>query len=245
VHRLIQNRADGKLVELPSASAMTPSFTSLADPSQPQPNSSSTSERRMGPGPADALAADKVEAIGIEYSYLLTSQLDSQRAYFEKEKSVLEDALRDAHERLADFENRFARLDVDDGTSKKLETKAQRAEARAERAVEFARKVEKELNEEKALSAGLMERISSLKADMQKGEEERLAFSKTLTDMQDQLRDMMVYIEARDKIQNEAPQGPGDATSSILGEAIGGSISLPTPIPESPRTAKKPKKKKG
>jgi len=245
VHRLIQNRADGKLVELPSASAMTPSFTSLADPSGPQQNSSSTSGSRMGPGPADALAADKVEAIGIEYSYLLTSQLDSQRAYFEQEKSVLEVALRDAHDRLAQFESRIARLDVDDAASKKLETKAQRAEVRAERAVELTRKLEKELGEERALSTGLMARISSLNSELRKAEEERSAFGRTLGEMQDQLRDMMIYIEARDKIQNEAIQGSGDGTSSVLGEAVGGAISLPAPNSESPQTIKRSRRRKG
>jgi BRCA1-associated protein len=199
----------------------------------------------MGPGPADALAADKVEAIGIEYSYLLTSQLDSQRAYFEQEKSVLEVALRDAHERLALFESRVARLDVADAASKKLEAKAQRAEVRAERAVELTRKLEKELGEEKALSTGLMARISCLNSELRKAEEERFAFGRTLEEMQDQLRDMMIYIEARDKIQNEAIQGSGDGTSSVLGEAVGGAISLPAPNNESPQSMKRSRRKKG
>ena len=39
----------------------------------------------MGPSQADALSAEKIEAIGIEYSYLLTSQLDSQREYYEEQ----------------------------------------------------------------------------------------------------------------------------------------------------------------
>lgn len=67
VHRLIQNKADGKLVELPSAAS------SMA-------MSGSSRDGGGGPSAADALSAEKIEAIGIEYSYLLTSQLDSQRA---------------------------------------------------------------------------------------------------------------------------------------------------------------------
>jgi BRCA1-associated protein len=50
VHRLIRNRTDGKLVELPSASM-------------------GTAEGGDGRGPSekDALGAEKIEAIGIEY----------------------------------------------------------------------------------------------------------------------------------------------------------------------------------
>lgn len=75
VHRLIQNKADGKLVELPSAAASM---------------GTSPHDGGIGPGPSDTLTAEKIEAIGIEYSYLLTSQLDSQRAYYDDQAADLQ-----------------------------------------------------------------------------------------------------------------------------------------------------------
>ena len=94
VHRLIQNKADGKLVELPSAAAST---------------GVTARDTGLGPSPADALSAEKIEAIGIEYSYLLTSQLDSQRSYYEEQTLELQSQvheLRGLVERLTvDFEN--------------------------------------------------------------------------------------------------------------------------------------------
>ena len=76
VHRLIQNKADGKLVELPSAAASLPDARATDPPGG-------------GPTAADALSAEKIEAIGIEYSYLLTSQLDSQRTFYEAQTAEL------------------------------------------------------------------------------------------------------------------------------------------------------------
>ncbi|KAG8939128.1 hypothetical protein FRC00_014159, partial [Tulasnella sp. 408] len=94
VHRLIQNKADGKVFELPSASTMTTT-------GQQQPSSSGTAgagdaptgSRSGGPGPSDDLAAEKVEAIGIEYSYLLSTQLDKQRAFFEDHEKELQQTI--------------------------------------------------------------------------------------------------------------------------------------------------------
>jgi BRCA1-associated protein len=50
-------------------------------------------EGGLGPSEADALSAEKFEAVGIEYSYLLTSQLDSQRPCYEERTAELKTQL--------------------------------------------------------------------------------------------------------------------------------------------------------
>lgn len=223
VHRLIQNRADGKLVELPSASAMTPSL------------STGPSQGRAGPTPADSLAAEKVEAIGIEYSYLLTSQLDSQRAHYEKEQAHLSGALSDAHDRIVELE---ARLESNDPNAiRKLEDRATRAEARAERFHQQSRRLGHELQEEKMLGTGLMGTIDNLRKRAEAADQERDSIAKRLQECEDQLRDIMFYLEAKDKIEKESQAGEGP-----LGEAAGGTIVLqPT---NGASQVKKQKKKK-
>ncbi|KAJ7734573.1 hypothetical protein DFH07DRAFT_706668, partial [Mycena maculata] len=149
VHRLIQNKADGKLVELPSASS-----------------SMGTSPRDggLGPGPADALSAEKIEAIGIEYSYLLTSQLDSQRAYYEEQTIELHSQigeLRGILECLSgEYENDRAAA-KEDTARRREEEKARiaslvkdkaKAESRFEKLTDLYRRLEKELNAERAVS---------------------------------------------------------------------------------------------
>ncbi|ORZ11505.1 hypothetical protein BCR42DRAFT_421241 [Absidia repens] len=62
VHRLIQNVVDGKIVELPNP----------IQQQQPERN-----------GLVSEMAQGKWNAMALEYSYLLTSQLDSQRMYYE------------------------------------------------------------------------------------------------------------------------------------------------------------------
>lgn len=68
VHRLLQNKADGKLV--PAGEQR---------PDQP-PNSDDPSVR------------EKVDSVQLEFTYLLTSQLDAQRLYFEERLASVESA---------------------------------------------------------------------------------------------------------------------------------------------------------
>jgi BRCA1-associated protein len=46
-------------------------------------------EGGLGPSQANDPSAEKIEAIGIEYSYLLTSELDSQHSFNEEQSSEL------------------------------------------------------------------------------------------------------------------------------------------------------------
>jgi BRCA1-associated protein len=59
VHRLIQNKSDGKLVEV---------------------------EGNM----QQELADEKIDSLTLEYTHMLTSQLDSQRLYFEEKMARME-----------------------------------------------------------------------------------------------------------------------------------------------------------
>ena len=77
VHRLIQNNVDGKMVEIPD------------------PNSSSMT--RMG----KEKDYSKLDAIVVEYNYLLTTQLESQRLYFEQRETEKEARIRALEEKLS------------------------------------------------------------------------------------------------------------------------------------------------
>ena len=196
----------------------------------------------MGPSTADALAAEKVEAIGIEYSYLLTSQLDSQRAYYEETQASYIQELEELRELLAIMQTETSTAKEvrapETQDTKVLEERATKAEARAERSMQLARRFEKDLKDERAVSQGLMEKIAALKAQEEVASKEMTNMSKELQEVRDQMRDVMFFLEARDKIE----QGGGEGT---FGEAAGGSLSVATPeIPRVPSSRKRPKKKK-
>jgi len=232
VHRLIQNKADGKLVELPSAaSSMT---------------MSSGSRDGGGPSAADALSAEKIEAIGIEYSYLLTSQLDSQRTYYEAQTAEMREQvseLKSLVEKLsADVEESRQRSRDEEAHRRKeaeervaeVDRARAKAERRAEKAWELARSLEKELKEERAVSEGLLKNLAAAKERAEKAEQEKDALKAKVAELDDQLRDVMFFIEARDKIEN------GDGTAA---EAAGGSLEVSSPAPDGVPRRKKGKKR--
>jgi BRCA1-associated protein len=228
VHRLIQNKADGKLVELPSAS-----MRSIDD------------SHMGGPSASDSLTAEKIEAIGIEYSYLLTSQLDSQRAFYEEQTVALQAevaSLKDAVAQVRqDAESSRAaalaeesrrRREEDERYSEMLHDK-RRVEKKSERFAEVARTLEKELREERAVSNGLLKNLEAAQKRAEEGETERAALAQRVKDLEEEVRDVMFFLEARTKIE----AGEGE-----MGEVAGGDIAVPTPGPSAQTT---PRKKKG
>ncbi|KAJ7050511.1 hypothetical protein C8F01DRAFT_1067762 [Mycena amicta] len=235
VHRLIQNKADGKLVELPNASSSMGTSQRDADGS-------------LGPGPADALSAEKVEAIGIEYSYLLTSQLDSQRGYYEEQLNELNaqlDQLRGVLERLssefekeksATREEMAARKQEEEERLESLSKDKMKAESRAEKFTDLARRLDKELNAERAVSEGLIKNLNKNKERLDQSEKNKQETAAKIQDLEEQLRDLMFFLEAKNKIE----QGEG-----VEAEAAGGSIEIVETSKSNVKNRKKKKKKKG
>jgi BRCA1-associated protein len=228
VHRLIQNKADGKLVELPSASSMT-----TAD----------GVGSRLGPGPADTLNAEKIEAIGIEYSYLLTSQLDSQREHYEEQKAHLEKLLLTARDKVEALEKETQeymeahRIEMVQQTREEEARRAEhikertKVEKRAEKLADMARSFEKELREERAVSEGLLKNLNKVKERADRADQERAQMDLRMKDMEEQLRDVMIFLDAKDKIQKEGG----------IEDAVGGTVELP---PSTPSRGKKKKMQK-
>ena len=230
VHRLIQNKADGKLVELPSAS-----MRSIDD------------SGAGGPSASDSLTAEKIEAIGIEYSYLLTSQLDSQRSFYEEQTVALQTevaSLKDAVAQIrqevessraaAMAEETRRRREEDERFSEMLRDK-QRVEKKSERLAEVARSLEKELREERAVSNGLLKNLEAAQKRVEEGETERAELVQRAKELEDQVRDVMFFLEARTKIE----AGEGD-----MAEVAEGDVAVPTPS-DGPSTQTSRRKRKG
>lgn len=91
VHRLIQNTVDGGLVELPSSSSSPPTSTKkrwATDGTLQQQQQQQQQQFQQDQGKLDVMSAD--------YSYMLTSQLDSQRMYYEEQLEALTKELANA-----------------------------------------------------------------------------------------------------------------------------------------------------
>ncbi|EAS35215.2 RING and UBP finger domain-containing protein [Coccidioides immitis RS] len=209
VHRIIQNKADGKLLELPAAD------NSALDP----------------PDWADAVPREKWENMSVEYTHLLTSQLESQRTYFEEKVERAADkasqasaaalAAQEAAEKLA---KRLEALQCDHDALVKetvpvLEKEKDRAERRADKFESLARKMEKEYREEKTINTSLMERVDYLTAEVEK-------LKAANEDLVEQNRDLTFFISGSEKLKDQGE------------DVVEGTVSVPEP-------SKAGKKKKG
>jgi BRCA1-associated protein len=204
VHRIIQNKADGKLVELPAAgySALEP------------------------PDSADSVPREKLDNIGLEYTHLLTSQLESQRVYFEEQVERAADkasqasaaalsATEAADRAIAELSKlKISYDEVATASVPTLEKDKSRAERRAEKFEAMSRKLEREWREEKTVNQSLMERIEHLTRETEGLKAEVGELKRTNEDLVEQNRDLSFFISGAEKLK-ELGQGE-DVQEGVL-----------------------------
>lgn len=175
VHRLLQNKADGKLV--------------------PADGVPSESEE----------AREKVDSVQLEFTYLLTSQLEEQRLYFEDRLAHLDNQasletklLRENLTTLAE-ENKQLRTKLTNVTKEKQALEKKLTQQSTKLATVLT-----ELNEERHLGKALRGNQQQWQAKMTKLDEKYATFKeekeKEIADLRDQLRDLMFYIDAQQTI---------------------------------------------
>lgn len=219
VHRLIRDKGDGKVVELPR---------------------NNTNDRQVGGGAAPGLAQEdvvpraKLDSIGMEYTHLLTSQLESQRVYFEemvnkaadkaaKASAAAESASAQAGEALKQLAAlRDEHGELKNETVPSLERELAREKNRAAKSAELARNLGKALQEEKEVSAGLMKRIEHVKAESEgtsKMVEQLRAENEELKEMN---RDLTMFISGQEKLREMEKEGMVEH-----GELEDGTLAVP------------------
>ncbi|KAJ1984110.1 hypothetical protein H4R34_000863 [Dimargaris verticillata] len=183
VHRLIQNKTDGKLVELPD----------------PEPSTAAT---------RPVVPEEKVDAISLEYTNLLTSQLESQRLYYESQMAdithqwqqttqELATTQRDRHvwrDKCQESETHLARLK---DTCASLEQSNTALEKQVEQTTGQLAKLDKQFQEESGLNASLRANQASLRALVTKRDQQ-------IAELQEQVQDLMAYFSMQEKVANDA-----------------------------------------
>ncbi|KAF9890179.1 hypothetical protein FE257_006340 [Aspergillus nanangensis] len=213
VHRIIQSKTDGKLVELPAAD------NSALDP----------------PDWTDAVPREKLENMSVEYTHLLTSQLESQRAYFEEileravdkasqASSAATSAQTTADKAIASSSSLQVQYDkLVSETLPGLERDKARVEKRAERFETMARKMEKDWREEKTMNESLMKRIEHLSTEVE-------TLKAANVDLTEQNRDLTFFISGTERLKGQSD------------DIVQGTVSVPEP--ESSNKKKKKGKKR-
>ncbi|KAF9165861.1 hypothetical protein DFQ26_009231 [Actinomortierella ambigua] len=223
VHRLIQNKTDGKLVELPGA----------VDEG-PHPLSSEHSVQ---------IGQEKLDAIGLEYTHLLTTQLESQRMYFDAQMAAMAQQL---NAKLAECQERERALDLlrmENATLKSTQNELEQvripslmkdkklAEKKLEKLQERLATLERQYEEEKEMTAGLQ--VNS------KAFQDKLAANDAvIEDLREQVRDMMIYLSTQQKVE----------ASPLKDELVNGTIGVvpatPAASSSSPRNSNARRKRK-
>lgn len=228
VHRLIRDKGDGKVVELPGRSGGRGAVSQSL---------SETSEEEE-----DMVPRTKLDNIGFEYTHLITSQLESQRAYYEemlsksaskasKASAVAEKTAQQAAERLEQYktlDEKFQSLSVQ--TVPHLERDLERERTKATKSEKLARNLSKSLQEEKKVNEGLMKRIEHISADAAETKKQLAALKEEMAELKEMNRDLSMFISGQEKLKEMEKQGQIEG-----GELEGGSASVPEKKKTRPR----------
>ena len=232
VHRLIQSKPD-----FSSTSTSTAHAGSGAGAGKEKRVSTTSDERLCGRHENEAFRTEgedmvpreKMETMANEYTYLLTSQLEGQRRYFEEQVeravdkaseagSKAEAAALQAGKATAELEAMQTRYTSLTASIAGLEKSLEKSERAREKFEKMAREMSAQLREEKTLNAGLMERIKAADAkaeEARKAAEEAKAEKAELEEMN---RDLTMFISGQEKVKQLQEQGE---------EVVDGSVSLP------------------
>jgi BRCA1-associated protein len=218
VHRLVQNRSDGKVVRLDAEGG--------------------------GEAGGGKVSDRKVNLLLAEYSSLLTTQLEAQRAFFEGELSKALSRVQ------ANSEERIDQLSAQVTT---LQQRTQQAESTAQRSVREARRLEQRLQQQQQRvielekENGFLHEVNKSLQENQDQWKQRLAEAKAqygtdlqkkeaaLEDLQDQVRDLSFFIEAGKAIEK----------AECADVADGGVVKVKDTSPAKPAAFRKPRQRRG
>ncbi|TLD14327.1 uncharacterized protein PgNI_04197 [Pyricularia grisea] len=215
VHRLIRDKGDGKVVELPQ-------------------RPSREADDDNGIYDEDVVPRAKLDSIGLEYTHLLTSQLESQRVYFEELVSKAADkasrasaSAESASLAAAEAIRQLNELRAEHATQKtetlpSLERDLARERKRADKAGDLARAMGKSLQEEKRVSEGLMARIEHVNRELEAVKIEMAKLKEENEELKDTNRDLTMFISGQEKLKEMENEGQIEA-----GELEEGTASVP------------------
>lgn len=192
VHRLIRDKGDGKVVELPG--------------------------RGTQGQEEDVVPRAKLDNMSLEYAQLITSQLESQRAYYDEmvnkavdkaaqasawaESSAKQSAA--ALKKVGGLEAKMTALSESNAT---LERDLERERDKATKSQALARNLAKSLQDEKRITDGLLERIEHMRQEHEALERRFGETEAKLLEASDLNHDLRMYISSRDRLTQMEQSG--------------------------------------
>lgn len=180
----------------------------------------------------DSCQDEKIDALQLEYSYLLTSQLDSQRIYWENKIVHLE---KDTAEEIKNMKSKFKEtIEKCDSLEQKLNQLVKEKQSLEKKCTQVNTRLAKlsvELQEEQEMNKCLRANQSQLQARL-KEEERRLRETseqkeRQITELQEQLRDVMFYLETQQQINQMPAEARQEIQEGQINIAVAASSNSP------------------
>ncbi|GJN90398.1 hypothetical protein Rhopal_003409-T1 [Rhodotorula paludigena] len=250
---------DERLIELPSFS--TAAAATRGGPSTPDPDDLTAKIAQQGPDRSAEVEQDKLEALAVSYGDLMSSQLDSQREYYEGEVAREKDRVRMSERKRDELERDVARLSREAGEAERR-ARDERARAAKERealeaqvellrreaareaderrkeraeAVRARKALERDLEAERAVTASLSSNLAALRGDMAQQQRDTAGVRNEVDELKDQINDLMAALTLRDRIEQAGPDS--ELAGASLGVAPNPQAQQDT-VPRNPSAAK-------
>lgn len=183
---------------------------------------------------SDTVPREKLDNMGMEYAYLLTSQLESQRTYFEEQLERAVDKAADAASSADDALRSVALLSTQFGklqsqytdalsTIAALEKESLRNAQKAASASNLARTLTKQYKEEQTINESLMERIRHLERKAEEANKKMHKLEETKQDLEEQNRDLGFFISGQEKLKALQDE---EGSGLLEGEVEGGMLEV-------------------
>ncbi|KAK4545872.1 hypothetical protein LTR36_002436 [Oleoguttula mirabilis] len=198
VHRLIQSKPDSKLVDLPSRT-----------------RHENEAFRTEG---GDSVPREKMENMANEYTYLLTSQLEGQRRYFEEqvERAVDKASQASAREQEAAVQASKAAGELShfhaergevSATLSRLEASLAKSEKAKAKFEQMAREMSAKYREEQTMNEGLVNRIKVAEENAAQAKKVADEAKEAKRDLEDMNHDLTMFISSQEKVEELQAQG--------------------------------------
>lgn len=176
VHRLVQSQVDGKFLELPD---------------NPAHSSGATEGSSKNGGISMEAKQAKIEKLGLEYSNMLISQLDSQRDFYTMKVEEAENKLK-----LADSNIQTVRKSMKELEAKLESVTNEMKQLRANEGLkDEISSIKQKYNDETTMNSGLSAKIDFLT-------KENTELKKQKQDLEEQTKDLMFYLDSQEKFKN-------------------------------------------
>ena len=202
VHRLIQNKVDGKLVELPDPNTGASSALDGRPSNGMDPAAKEVQQRGL---------EEQYEAVVHEYSLLLTGQLEVQRLHYEERLAELDRAHK---RRMWEAE---AEMAAREDTVRRQHDAAERESKASAKRVQSAQKAVSEGDFNKQLNEQLIRNQGALRDQLSASERKNTELQAQVSDLESALRDMTFHLESMRMIQEE-----GGSAADLSGGSIEG-----------------------